>query len=227
MQIIQAALRRAILFLTLLFCAAVYNKAYSASLSQLLISEVMANPSAVGDTSGEWFELYNPTTLAVDLNGIILMDNGSNRHVIDNGGALLINPGDYLVLARNGDTTVNGGLVADYAYGSGFSMTNTSDAIILTDAVSQVLRLEYSSGFAVTGVSRELTFAGGTEADYSLALISYGAGDLGTPGFGSYDLSLPAAVPLPAAAWLLGSGLLALVGVARRAAPEEVSPAVA
>ena len=31
----------------------------SAALIDLLISEVMANPVAVSDTVGEWFELYN------------------------------------------------------------------------------------------------------------------------------------------------------------------------
>ena len=39
---------------------------------------------------------------------------------------------------------------------------------------------------------------------------------LGSNGTLTYSVPAPAAVPVPAAAWLLGSGLIGLVGVARR-----------
>ena len=37
--------------------------------AQLVVNEIMNNPSAVVDGSGEWFEIFNPTGGAVDING--------------------------------------------------------------------------------------------------------------------------------------------------------------
>ena len=83
----------------------------------LLITEMMANPAVVSDTNGEWFEIFNTTSNPIDLNGLQLKDNGSNLHTINPMMPLWIHPGDYFVLGRNGDSTVNGGYVADYVYG--------------------------------------------------------------------------------------------------------------
>ena len=75
----------------------------------LVITEVMQNPTAVSDGNGEWFELYNPGTVSVDINGWVISDNGSDSHTIDNGGPLIIEAGGYLVLGNNADMTTNGG----------------------------------------------------------------------------------------------------------------------
>ena len=55
----------------------------------LVINEIMQNPSAVSDSNGEWFEIYNPTDAEVDINGWTIRDDGSNSHVIANGGRTL------------------------------------------------------------------------------------------------------------------------------------------
>lgn len=186
-----------------------------ASIADLYISEVMANPAAVSDTLGEWFELYNPTPGAVDLNGILLSDDGSNSHVMHSDGALLINPGAYFVLGRSGDISSNGGYHADYVYGN-FSLNNGSDQIVLSDSLGHTLRLDFSSGFVAAGTSSELTGLPMTADNYALSdsQYHYGLGDVGTPGSaGSY--TPPSPVPLPAALWLFASGLLGLVGVAQ------------
>ena len=49
----------------------------------LLITEIMANPAAVSDSNGEWFEIFNTSSNAINLNGLIIKDNGSNLHIID------------------------------------------------------------------------------------------------------------------------------------------------
>ena len=46
---------------------------------------------------------------------------------------------------------------------------------------------------------------------------------LGANGTLSYSVPAPAAVPLPAAVWLLGSGLIGMVGVARRKSTKSVA----
>ena len=189
------------------------NNVHAATISDLLITEVMANPAAVSDSNGEWFELYNASTSAINLSGIVLSDDGSNLHTISSTNDLFINAGDYFVLGRNGNSSLNGGVELDYVYSS-FTLSNSSDQIILRDGLGAELRLDYSSGFTASGISTELI---GVDT-YGLTDSSqiFGAGDIGTPGFaGSYSPSI-SAVPLPTSAWLFVSGLLGLIGFSRR-----------
>ncbi len=183
----------------------------------LLISEVMANPAAVSDSLGEWFELFNPTADTLVLNQLVLSDNGSNRHTLSADTDLLLGSGEYFLLARNGDSASNGGLVPDYVYSS-FTLGNSADAIILSLADTEIARLEYGSGFAVSGASTELLRLPTELANYqpSPEGMTYGMGDRGTPGAAGSAALPVSAVPLPAAGWLFGSGLLALLGTRRR-----------
>lgn len=187
----------------------------SAALAQLYITEIMANPSAVSDTRGEWFELYNPLAVAVDLDGVVISDDGSNSHTINSGGSLLIQPGHFFVLGRDGDSTSNGGYSADYVY-SNFSLGNSSDQIILTDLLGEQLRLDYNSGFVTAGASSELTGLPMAAANYATATVGYGDRDLGTPGFSNYSYESTSPVPLPAGIWLFGSGIAAMLGLVGR-----------
>ena len=194
--------------------------AASISPGDLVISEVMANPSAVSDFNGEWFELHNLSGNSLDLNGITMSDDDTDLHVVDFGGPLIINPNDYLVFGRNGNTSSNGGYAADYVY-SGFTLSNGSDEIILSTGSVEIVRLEYTSGFSETGVSRELAGTVGfllDGTDYALSTSPYGDGDLGTPGVagGSSWTLVTTPVPVPAAVWLFGTGLVGLMGVVRR-----------
>ncbi|MDH5649615.1 MAG: lamin tail domain-containing protein [Gammaproteobacteria bacterium] len=188
----------------------------------LLISEVMANPGAVSDTAGEWFELFNASGGAIDLNGLLLLDDGSDSHVIDNSGPLLIAPGEYFVLGRNGDSSINGGYTADYVY-SGFTLGNTDDEIILSDGISELIRLVFTSGsnIGINGISAELSNLAGFppgQDDYFLTTgFTYGLGDFGTPGGpGNMPLVGPSPVPLPPAVWLFGTGVAMFMGIGRR-----------
>ncbi len=201
------------LFLFMAVCGV--SQGTHASVARLLITEVMANPSAVSDTNGEWFELYNPTAVRVDLEGLLLSDDGSNSHTIASGGNLWIAPGEYFVLGRNGDPLVNGGFRADYVYGN-FTLGNTSDQIVLTDDAGEQLRLNYGSGFVGDGRSTELVGLPMDGEHYALTDVTrvYGSGDIGTPGVaGAFE---PSPVPVPAAAWLFCSGLAGMVGFSRR-----------
>ena len=185
----------------------------------LLISEVLSNPGAVSDTAGEWFELYNSSANTIDLNGVKIRDEGSNQFTISS--SLLINAGEYLVLGRNADAAVNGGYSADYVYGSGFTLGNTSDAIIVESGGNIIASLIYNDAglYGANGRSAELIWNGNTFS-YQLTPngLTFGAGDIGTPGAaGSSALPLAAsAVPVPAAAWLFGSAIVGLQGLRRK-----------
>jgi hypothetical protein len=177
----------------------------------LLISEVMANPSAVSDTNGEWFELFNASANSIDLNGLTISDDGTNSHQINNAASLLIAPGAYLVLGRNGNSANNGGYIADYVY-TNFTLGNTLDQIVLSDNGSEIVRLNYTGlPFGASGISTELInqLINPGESSYQASQNSqYGLGDIGTPGrSGSIELVSVSTVPLPDAAWLFASAI--------------------
>ena len=183
----------------------------------LVISEFMANPAAVSDATGEWLELFNTTVNPIDVNGLTLADNGNDLHVIDNGGPLFVASGDYLLLARGGESASNGGLNPDYVY-SGFVLGNSNDTIVLSDGATEIARIDYDSSLVAAGQSAELLALPGVFGNYALtpASLTYGGGDVGTPGAAG-SVSLPvAAVPVPAALWLLFSGVGGLAVCARR-----------
>ncbi len=188
----------------------------------LVVSEVLANPGAVADSAGEWFEIYNRSANPFDLSGLVLRDAGSNAHTIET--PLLIRAGDYLVLGRNGDRSVNGGYTPDYVYRD-FTLANTSDSIILEWEQQVIFELSYTGGdsFGESGVSRQLDSLHGpiSAGNYSPSepTMLFGAGDLGTPGFGflAQDTAPGVSeVPIPAAGWLFVSGLGMLAGIKRR-----------
>ena len=82
----------------------------------------------MGDSDGEWIELFNAGDVPVNLRGWSLSDLGTDQHVIATD--LVIQPGAYLVLGRNADTSVNGGVDVDYVY-AGLSLANGDDEIVL------------------------------------------------------------------------------------------------
>jgi len=197
--------------------------AQAATVSDLLITEIMANPNAVSDTQGEWFELFNPTAESIDINGMVLSDNNNLGPVIASSTGVLINPGSYFVMARSDDSALNGGFTADYTY-SRFSLGNTRDQIIISDSSGNFLRIDYGAGFVPNGGSMELIDTVMLAENYAATTTVFGAGDFGTPGTaGSFiqprapdTTPTPAPVPIPAAIWLMGSGLLGLTGFSRR-----------
>lgn len=154
----------------------------------IIINEIMQNPSAVSDSNGEWFELFNSTDGAIDIDGWKLKDNGSNSHTINNGGPLVIAAGGFLVLSNNADMGSNGGIQVDYEYSS-FALSNGDDEIILSDASDvEVDRVEWDGGSVFpdpTGASMALIdplLDNNVGSNWCESASSYGDGDSGTPG---------------------------------------------
>lgn len=157
----------------------------------LIITEVIQNPSAVSDSNGEWFEIYNPSETGVNIDGYTIEDAGSNSHVIDNGGSLVVPAEGFIVLGKNTDTATNGGAPVDYAFGGSMDLSNGDDEIILLDASSnEVTRIEWDGGPNwpdPNGASMILTDPlldpnlGGNWAESTNAWIG-GDGDFGSPG---------------------------------------------
>ncbi len=163
--------------------------ALAADPGDVVINEIMQNPSAVGDTDGEWFELYNPTGSDIDIEGWTIADLGTDSHVIANGCPLVLPAVGYLVLGPNADTSVNGGAPVDYAYGSGWYLGNSDDEVILyDDSLVEIDRVEYDGGTTFpdpTGASMALkdpALDNNAGENWCIAVTAYGSGDLGTPG---------------------------------------------
>ena len=154
----------------------------------IVINEIMQNPDVVYDSDGEWFELYNPTTSPIDIDGWTMMDNDSDSHMIANGAPLVIPAGGYLVLGNNIDAGTNGGVSVAYQYPS-FYLSNSSDELVLLDTdLTEIDRVEWDGGVAFpdpTGASMALsdpTLDNNVGANWCTSSTPYGGGDLGTPG---------------------------------------------
>ena len=131
----------------------------------IVITEAMANPASVSDSYGEWFEVLNTTDSTIDMHGWSIKDLDGDEHQLTSGQATIpILSGEYLILAKNGDQTQNGGVNVNYVY-NGYSLSNSEDEIILVDASGAIVdEVHYSNGWP---------FSSG---------VSMGDGDTGSPG---------------------------------------------
>ncbi len=171
-----------------LACLAILTALAAPAGAQVVIHEILQNPSAVGDSAGEWLELFNPTASAIDIEGWTLQDNDIDSHVIANGGPLLIPAGGFLVLGNNADGATNGGVAVDYEF-SGMFLANGADELVLLDgALVEIDRVEWDGGAAFpdpNGASMALAapaLDNNVGANWCTAQTIFGAGDRGTPG---------------------------------------------
>jgi hypothetical protein len=89
---------------------------------QLLISEIMANPAG-DDSVQEWFEVFNPLPVAVDLNGLVVTSNNGSFTV---GPGAAVSSDGYFLFARSSDPASNGGLPSvDFSWGQALTLTNS------------------------------------------------------------------------------------------------------
>jgi len=156
----------------------------------LIISEIMANPGAMADNGGEWMEVYNTLSYAVNLQNLVISRDAVDSHLISESIAL--SPGNYYVLART-DTAVSG---TSYVYGSSISLTNTSATLSISNYGtngsdgSVIFSVTYGgTGFSVpTGATLSLNPLHLNASDahsgswWCTATSAYSTGDLGTPG---------------------------------------------
>jgi hypothetical protein len=158
-------------------------------MARLEITEIMANPAAVIDNDGEWFELYNHEPYDVDINGWVIRDFDTNVHVIDNGGPLLVPAYGHIVLGRNADTATNGGVAVDYAYGPAMVLYNAADEVVIVDKNGTIVdQVAYDDGQTFpdpegAAIALEsLALRNDVGDHWCVANTAYGDGDAGTPG---------------------------------------------
>ncbi|KQC07502.1 MAG: hypothetical protein APR54_00965 [Candidatus Cloacimonas sp. SDB] len=163
--------------------------AYLPDEGAIIVNEIMKNPAAVGDTSGEWFEIYNTTNEVINLNGWIIKDADTDYHVIT--ADLPVPPESFLVLGVNDDFNTNGGVEIDYMYDD-LILANGDDEVIICwiDGTTVIDEVYYNDADFPdpNGASMELKpeFMNYSDNDigsnWQEAVEVYGDGDLGTPG---------------------------------------------
>lgn len=176
----------------------------SFSAGDIIITELMIDPTKVSDKKGEWIELFNATNSTIDINGWLLKDSGFG-HPIKAPKPLRIKPGAYMVLGLSSDPKENGNYTADYAYDN-FSMTNLQGAIfikwgnVVIDSVTYYAKGFFcdpknpkpgcqDQGFDIgQGQSLSLDPENYSHTENDLAenwckgKVKFGDGDFGTPG---------------------------------------------
>ncbi|WP_420126634.1 DNA/RNA non-specific endonuclease [Longimicrobium sp.] len=152
----------------------------------LVINEVLADPSAVLDASGEWFEVHNRGTTAVDLSGWTLASNNDVSHTV--ASSVVIAAGGYVVLGRNGNTATNGGVTVNYVYAGATTLNlgNGTDWLALRDGAGATIdSVAWTS--VTAGTSRALIDPASDNvnmngAAWANSTATFGSGDRGTPG---------------------------------------------
>jgi len=160
-----------------------------ANVGDIIITEVMQDPNAVGDSTGEYFEVYNTTASPIDMQGWIIKDEASAGEEFTIS-FLTVPANGYAVFGLNADMGTNGGVVVDYEY-SGVSLGNSSDGLIIDCTGTIIDQVIWDNGATFpdpTGASMELSttaldaVSNDDGANWGTAVTSFGSGDLGTPG---------------------------------------------
>ncbi len=158
---------------------------------ELLITEIMYNPSALSDTEGEWFEIHNNSDQVVNLKNLVLGRDDVNRHTITD--SIELPPSAYFVFKRT-DLATDASL--GYVYGSGIILPNTGAILSIYNEGTEsypgelIFSVNYGGDFFpdLAGASISLDpnmFTAGdaiTGTSWCTSTSVYNTGDFGTPG---------------------------------------------
>lgn len=147
-------------------------------IGEIIFTEVMADPAARSDSTGEWLELFSVASRDLVLEGCWLRDDGRDRYPLR--GAKL-RPGEAWTLARS----VAPGFTPDEVYGSALALANREDELILECEGRVIDRISWSdaprgASFSLSGDSYSAT-ANDRSSAWCEAVLTF-AGDRGTPG---------------------------------------------
>lgn len=114
------------------------------NIGDIIITEIMPNPTFVTDNKGEWFEVYNTTSSDINMKNWIIKDDGTDSHTITND--LIVPANNFAILSRNANYATNGNVDQDYKYlGAQFKLTNATDEVILMYNTIEIDAVRYSN----------------------------------------------------------------------------------
>lgn len=166
---------------------------------KLVISEILAyagdnvsqddgSTKFVANKSYQYVELYSTSTF--DLNGLYL-SKGTARWKIESNDCITVNPDEYVVVAKSGDTSANGGLDADVVV-SKLDMNQSGTISIVAVSGSEenptetvIDSVAYTKGTANVSWQRsnDKMGVGDFATTFCASSQSYGTGMKGTPGY--------------------------------------------
>ncbi|MBW1809918.1 MAG: lamin tail domain-containing protein, partial [Deltaproteobacteria bacterium] len=159
---------------------------------EVVITEIMQNPSCVDDELSEWLEIYNASGRDLELTGWQLSDLDGDLVVLP---SLSLPAGAYAVFCVNADQASNGNVPCDAAYAwSDFTLANGSDEAIISDLAGTLVdQVDYDGGSTFpdpTGASMSLepgssatdNDLGSNWCEAYLTIVDSPCGELGTPG---------------------------------------------
>lgn len=204
--------------------------------ASLIISEVAPWSSGNSPLGADWFEVTNTGSSAMDITGWKMDDNShSFTKAVNLNGISSIAAGESVIFIESSSpssavsafealwfgSTVPAGLQIGTYSGSGVGLSTSGDEVNLYNAAG-ALQASVAFGESPSGPSFS-TFNNTAGLDNATitqlsaigvngAVAANGdANEIGSPG------NAVAPVPVPAAVWLLGSSLLGLIGLRRRA----------
>lgn len=155
---------------------------------ELVITEILADPSRVVDPLGEYLEVRNLGAAPLDLRGWEIRA-GTKRHRVEDPAPVVVRPGGRAVLAASADPTINGGFRADHAW-RGLALGNaTGDAGLWCGGVL-VDRVAWHADAWPMAPGAAMVLDPGFQdaaknddpAFWCRAQAAFGLGDRGTPG---------------------------------------------
>lgn len=155
----------------------------------LVITEIMPDPNAVGDDQGEWFEVA--VLRAVDLNGLALSNElGEADTILGSATCLRAEAGAHLVFAHSADATTNGMLPAvDHLFPSNKpGMSNSGGSLVLSIGGTLIDQVTWTSSRPGRSIALDPDSTDPGLNDDAGAFCAardgdtFGAGDRGTPG---------------------------------------------
>jgi cysteine-rich repeat protein len=156
----------------------------------IIITEIMQNPSKVYDTLGEYFEVHNTRDFEIDINKWEISDGAADFHQIFSTDPLVVPAKGFLVLGIESDPDLNGNVQIDYEY-TGILLGNGIDSIIISYKGALSDAVAYDGGTAFPdpkGASMNLDpthfdhVLNDQGASWCLSTTPLPSGDLGTPG---------------------------------------------
>ena len=99
------------------------------AVGDVIITEFLPNPGSSGDSTGEWFEVYNTTARPLQLQGCEMRDAGSDSFFVSS--SVVIFPGEYAVFAKGSSRSYGPPGVVAYDYPTNWSLGNSGDEIVI------------------------------------------------------------------------------------------------